>query len=98
MVLVVEAQPLVVAGRGGDRRQVRGRDRRGGGCDRDGRVVQRSDATVQVRREHLLELGQRAQGGLLDGRHAPTRGRRAQPDRDGDRLLVIEQQRRERRP
>jgi hypothetical protein len=49
-----------------------------------------------VRGQDLLELHERAHGGLLDPRDRPAR-RAAQPDGDRDRLLVVEQQRRHRR-
>ena len=90
---VREPHALGVAARRGDRRQVlridgRAADRRG-----DRRRPERGDAAAEVRRQHLLELDQRADGGLLDAGHRrPRRG--AQPDRDGDRLLLVEQQRR----
>ena len=92
---VVEPQALGVAAGGGDRRQVlridgRARDRRG-----DRRRPERGDAAAQVRRQHLLELDQRADGRLLDPGHRCARGG-AQPDRDRDRLLLVEQQRRHR--
>jgi len=45
--------------------------------------------------QDLLELGQRPDRRLLDPGHTPGRGR-AQPDGDGDRLVVVEQQRRQR--
>jgi hypothetical protein len=48
-------------------------------------------------RQDLLELHQRAHGGLLDPGHRCACGG-AQPDRDRDRLLVVEQQRRHRAP
>ena len=53
------------------------------------RVPQGVDPALQSVREHVLQLGQRAGTGLLDARH-----RRAgtQPDRDGDRLVLLEQQ------
>ena len=53
---------------------------------------------MQVRREHLLELGQRPQRGLLDAGDATARRRGTQADRDRDGLFVVEQQRRQRRP
>jgi hypothetical protein len=48
----------------------------------------------QPGRQHGLQLGQRSQRGLLDAGHAAAR-RGAHPDRDGDRLVVVEQQRRQ---
>ena len=46
-----------------------------------------------MRGKDLLELGERAHRGLLDAGHADAR-RRPQPDGDGHRLLLVEQQRR----
>jgi hypothetical protein len=51
----------------------------------------------QPGRQHVLELGQRAHGGLLDAADAAAR-RRAQPDGHGDGLVVVEQQGWERGP
>ena len=45
-------------------------------------------------RQDLLDLGQRAQRGLLDPGHRAAR-RRAQADRHRHRLVVLEQQRRQ---
>ena len=56
---------------------------------------QRVDPAAQPRRHHLHHLGQRPHRRLLDAGHRAGR-RRAQADRDGDRLLVVEQQRRQR--
>ena len=50
---------------------------------------------TQPGRQDLLELGQRADRRLLDPGHAAGRGR-AQSDRDCHRLLVVQQQRRQR--
>jgi hypothetical protein len=48
---------------------------------------------AQGRRQDLLELGQRTQGGLLDVGHA-ARGGGSQPDGDRHGLVVVQQQRR----
>jgi len=50
-----------------------------------------------VRGQHLLELDERAQRCLLDPAHRRA-GSRAQADGDRDRLVVVEQQWRHRRP
>ena len=95
--LVREAHALVVAARGGEHGQalrVDGRSRRG---ERGGGRAERLHAPPQVPGQHLLELHQRAHGGLLDPGHRRPR-RRPQADRDRDRLVVVEQQRRHRRP
>ena len=56
-------------------------------------VAERLDRGPQPGRQHLLELRQRAGARLGDARRRPVRG--AQPDRDGDGLLVVEEQRRQ---
>ena len=61
---------------------------------RHGGGGERLHPAAQLRRQHLLQLGQRAHGRLLDAGDRAARGG-AQPDRDGDRLLVVEQQRRQ---
>ena len=45
----------------------------------------------EVRRQDLLELGERRSRRLLDAGHAPG-CRRAQPDGDRHRLVVVEHQ------
>jgi hypothetical protein len=91
-----EAQALAVAAGAGDGRQGLGVDRRAGaGGEGHGRRLQRVDAPAQVGGEHLLELDQRADGGLLDPGHRRA-GRGAQADRDGDGLVVVQEQRRHR--
>jgi hypothetical protein len=64
---------------------------------RDGRRAQGADATAKVGRQDLLELDQRPHGGLVDTDHGGAGGS-AEPDRDGDRLVVVQEQRRHRRP
>ena len=59
------------------------------------RRAQRADAAAQVRRQDLLELDEGAHGGFLDARDGCAGGG-AKADRDRDRLVVIEQQRRHR--
>ncbi len=58
-----------------------------------GEAVERADAPTQVVGQHLLQLRQRPQGRLLDPGDGAARG--PQADRDRDRLLVVEQQRRQ---
>ena len=91
---VGELEPGGVAAGGGERREDIGVDPWAleGEC-RCG-AAQRADAAAQPGGENLLELGQRAHRGLLDARNR-ARGGGAQPDGDGDRLGVIEQQRRQ---
>ena len=74
-------------------------DRRPGSsmADVHGDRLERAHATAEPGREHLLELRERPQGGLLDTGHR-TAGGRPQADRDRHRLLVVEQQRRQARP
>ena len=64
---------------------------------RDGRRAQGPDATAKVSRQDLLELDERPHGRLLDPGHGRAGGG-AEADRDRDRLVVVEQQRRHRRP
>ena len=89
-----EAQAHLVAARAGDRAQRLRVGRRPPASERDGVGLQGADPAPQPRRQHLLELGQSAQRGLLDAGHAAA-GRGAQADRHGDRLVVVEQQRRQ---
>ena len=92
---VGEAQALGVAAGGGDHGQVLGVDGRAADRGRDRRRAERADAAAQVGGQDLLELDQRAHGGLLDAGHRRAGGG-AQADRDRDRLVVVEQQRRHR--
>ena len=98
LVVLVEAQQLGIADRGGDRAERRGIDlgvldiRAGvlgptGHGGLDGR-----DLAVQTVRKHLLELREGAGGGLLDARDACCHPQR---DREADGFLVVEEQRRE---
>jgi hypothetical protein len=89
---VVEAQPLARPDRRRDRGEhVRVDGRAGAGhCDRRG--LQRPHPVPQPRRQHLLQFGQRAHRRLADAGDA-RRG--PQPDRDGHRFVVVQQQRRE---
>jgi hypothetical protein len=94
---VGEAQALGIAAGAGDRGERRGVDRRAGAGVRHGRSANRVDAAAQSLRQDLLELAERADGGLLDAGD-PAARRRAQPHGHRDRLLLVEQQRREGRP
>jgi hypothetical protein len=92
---IVEAQPLVVAAGAGDRRQHLGVNRRAVAAgDRDRRGPHGVDPVAQPRRQHLLELEQRTDRGLLDPGHGAAGGG-PQADGDGHRLVVVEQQRRQ---
>lgn len=70
-------------------------DGRDPGTDAHGRRPHGVDALPQPRRHDLIELGERARRVLL---HPGDRaaGRQAQAHRDGDRLVVVEHQRRHR--
>jgi hypothetical protein len=94
---VGKAQALAVAAGGGDRRQRLGVDQRPARRQRGEHRLQRVDAAAQVRREHLLELHQRADRRLLDPAHRRA-GRRPQADGDRHGLVVVEQERRHRGP
>ena len=61
------------------------------------RGVEGADPVPEPGRQHLLQLGQRPQRGLLQPGHAPGRGG-VQADRHRHRLLVVQQQRRQRGP
>ncbi len=64
--------------------------------DADGVRLQRVDPPAEPLGQHLEQLGQRPERGLLHPvDRSPAGG--AQRDRDGDRLVVVEQQRRHRR-
>src|SRR5436305_9308721 len=91
---VREAETDPVAAGAGERGEQVGVDPRA--LDREGGSgrAERTDAPPQARGKHLLELGQRPNRRLLDPRDRARRGS-TQPDRNGDRLGVIEQQRRE---
>jgi hypothetical protein len=64
---------------------------------RNGDRAHRVDAAPQPGWQDLLELREGADGRLLDPGHARA-GRGAQPDGDRHRLLLVQQQRRQRRP
>ena len=94
---VVELEDAAVAARGTDRdegRGVDGRHRPQRGHRRDGHG---RHATAQAAREDALELHERADRRLAEAGHpdATGSGRRLERHRDGDGLLVVEQQRRE---
>ena len=90
---VGEAKALGVTARGRDHRQMLRVDRRPADRRRDGGRAQRADATAKVSGQDLLELDESPNGGLLnpgDGRA----GCGTEADRDRDRLVVVEEQRR----
>ncbi|GAA3490313.1 hypothetical protein GCM10018987_43960 [Streptomyces cremeus] len=96
MVAVLEAQPLAVPAGGGEFGEHTGVDG-GGPAPRQqghGERVERAHPAAQPIRQDLLQLGQGAHRGLADALDALA-GRGAQADRDGDRLVVVEQQRRQ---
>jgi hypothetical protein len=94
---VGKPKTLGVAARGRDHGQMLRVDGRAAGSGRDGRRTQGRDATAKVSRQDLLELDERSHGGLLDPGHGRAGGG-AEADRDRDRLVVVEEQRRHRRP
>src|SRR5690606_7311147 len=64
---VEEADPLAVAAGGReDAEALRIGGRAADAAGRDGDAPERRDAPAEVRREHLLELDERAERGLLD--------------------------------
>jgi hypothetical protein len=92
VVLVVEPEPLPVLGGGGDRGEDTGVHGRAGPGDGGHGAVQGVDPVPEPGGQHLLELEQGPQRGLLDPGDGAAGGR-AQAHRDRDRLLVVEQQR-----
>ena len=93
--LVAQPQlPLVPAGRRdrGQKFGVHGAGRGSGERERGG--VKGRDLVPEPGRQHRLELGQRPERGLLQPGHAAGR-RGMQADRHRDRLLVVQQQRRQ---
>ena len=88
----------MVAADPGEDGQDAGIDGRAGSMlDEHGVRLQCVDAASQPRGEDLLELGQGAKRSLLDARHGAAGGR-PEADRHGDRLVILEQQWRQRRP
>ena len=97
-VVVVEAQlPPIAADPGQHRQHVRiDRGPRPLG-DEHGVRLERGHAAAQPDRQDLLELGERAQRRFLDaGDRSP--GARPETHRERDGLVIVEQQRRQRRP
>ena len=87
----------MVAAGGGDHGQVVGVDRRAPAGERDRGGRHRVDPSPQPGGQDPFELGQRPLRRLLDAGHGAARGG-PQPDGHGDRLVVVEQERGERRP
>jgi hypothetical protein len=96
VVTVAEPEPLAVPAGGGEHGQGLRADPRPGfvARHRDGIGGKGVDPAAQPGGQHLLELGERAQRGLLDPGDRAA-GRVAQPDGDGHGLLVVQQQRRQ---
>ncbi len=76
----------------GEQEQGRGVDARAGAVEGHRRLVDRVDLCAQAARQHLVELGERADGGLPQPLDRAAGGE-AEADGDGDRLVVVEQQR-----
>ena len=74
------------------RPRVDGRAADGGG---DRRLAERRNPASELRRQHLLELYQRADRGVLDPGHRRPGGG-AEADGDRDRLVVVEEEGRHR--
>jgi hypothetical protein len=94
---VGKAKALGVSAGGRDHGQMLGVDCRAADRRRDRRRTEGPDATAKVSRQDLFELDERAHGVLLDPGHGRARGG-AEADRNRDRLVVVEEQRRHRRP
>ena len=94
-VAIGEPQPLRIAAGAGEHGQDAGIHLRPPARVGHGGRSDRADPAPDLRRQHLLELGQRTDRGLLDASDAGA-GRRAQADHHGHRLALVEQQRRQR--
>jgi hypothetical protein len=96
---VAEAQPLGVPAGDRDARENAGVDAHPGAAParRHGHRAQRLDPAAQPGRHHLGHLRQRPHRRLGDPLHGALR-RRLQPDRERHRLLIVNQQGRQRRP
>ncbi|GHC82212.1 hypothetical protein GCM10010309_58520 [Streptomyces violaceochromogenes] len=93
---VLEAQPFGVPAQVGELGE-HGRVDRGGQCaaqHRHGEGVQGAHAAAQPVRQHLLQLGEGPYRGLADAVDALPGGR-PKPDRHGDGLVVVQEQRRQ---
>ncbi|GAA2508636.1 hypothetical protein GCM10010276_62680 [Streptomyces longisporus] len=96
VVAVLEAQAFAVPAEVGQFGQD-GRINRGGlraAQHRHGERVEGAHPAAQPAGQHLLQLGEGPYGGLSDALDALPGGR-AQPDGDGDRLVVVQEQRRQ---
>ena len=91
-VAVGKAEPVALA-RAGQLHQDCGADAVGVPTPQlEGGPVDGADPLHQRAGQHLLQLGQGRQGGIVDPGNAPV-GRQAQPQGDGHGLVVVEQQR-----
>ncbi|GGX11001.1 hypothetical protein GCM10010383_46450 [Streptomyces lomondensis] len=96
MALVLEAQPFGVPAQVGEFGE-HGRVDRGGHRAAEhghGDGVEGAHAAAQPVGQHLFQLGEGPYGGLADALDALSGGR-AQPDRHGHGLVVVQQQRRQ---
>ncbi len=91
---VVEPHPDGVPARPGEGHQQLRVDHDPGAGERVGGAMNGPHFGAQARRHHLIEFRQRAQCGFVRPSHSPA-GRQPQRHRGRDRLLVVEQQRRE---
>ncbi|GAA4200584.1 hypothetical protein GCM10023074_32760 [Microbispora amethystogenes] len=94
VVEIVETEPFGVPAGSGEQGEDLGVDRRAGAADVEGEGLDGVDPPAQPRGQEPSEFGERAQGALLDAGDAASGGG-PQADRDGHRLLVVEQQRRQ---
>ena len=91
---VPEPQAFVVAAGLRDLRQRAGVDHGPARRAADGLAAERVHPAPQPGRHHRHDLGQRLDRALLEPGHRAA-GRSPQPDRDRDRLVVVQQQRRQ---
>jgi hypothetical protein len=96
MGAITEAEPLLVAAGGRNRDQHRRVDGRAA-AHSDGDRAERVDPVPQPRRQQLFQLRERPYRRLLDPRDRAVGGR-PKPENHRDRLVVVEQQRRQRGP
>ena len=93
---VPEPEPFVAADRASDRAENREIERRPSPWNNARRLAYRLHAPTQTRGQHLLQLRERGERCLFDSE--PLGRDRTQSDRDGDGLVVVEQQWGHRRP
>jgi hypothetical protein len=95
-VLILEANSLRIPARARNRREEVGVDAWAAPFERNHESVQGHNTVAEPRREHLLQLEKRAHGGLFHAADAAL-SRRSQSEGNGDSLIIVQQQRGQRR-